>query len=95
MPASKSSFPYVAGVCATLLVTALAAGPHSCGGGMTTYAGAGVIALVVLGTLPFLPRFNPGNDGAAVKCLLHLALGCGAWVAGLFIADFQILCRLF
>jgi hypothetical protein len=92
---SLSPVPFVAGVCAALLLLALAAGPHSCEWGLEVYFWAGIAAVLVLATLPFLPWFDRRPGSAALQCLQHVALACGAWVAGLFIADFQILCRLF
>lgn len=81
-------------VCAALLGFAFYAAPHSCEWGWDGYTAAGLAAAVVLAVLPFflLARFSAwkrvlGSAGFAF-------LGAGIWVAGIFAANFRIVCRL-
>ncbi|HWA40269.1 MAG TPA: hypothetical protein VG712_01575, partial [Gemmatimonadales bacterium] len=80
---------------ALLLGSAFIAAPHSCEWGLATYTWMGVLGLVGLPamTLLFPNEERPGRRGLRI---LVLVLGTLAvWVAGLFIANVRIVCRLF
>jgi hypothetical protein len=94
-PPALPTVPLAAATCAALLALALVAGPHACEWGWGVYFWAGLAAVLMLAAMPFLPWFKRRPGRAALQCSQLVALGCGTWVAGLFIADFQILCRLF
>ena len=69
--------------------------PSACDGGFELYFGAGIAALVILVALPFA---SSGNDSVLVRigwALAFVMLGGGVWVAGLFAANVNFLCRLF
>lgn len=85
----------VASLCVALLVFAFVAAPHSCEWGLNAYAVAGFAFVVALFALPFfqrdaVPRVRRIMAGAGLS-----ALGVAVWVAGLFLANVRILCRLF
>jgi hypothetical protein len=82
-------------LCLILLVLAFVAAPHSCTWGLSVYGGMGVL---VLGTLFTLPFFRHRDTPLPLRLLHSLGLavaGLGCWVIGLFVANFQLLCRLF
>lgn len=82
-------------VAAGLLGIAFLAAPRSCEGGLELYFGAGIVAVVALGALPFF-LLRGATPGARVGGALALAaLGAVAWLVGLFAADVRIVCRLF
>jgi hypothetical protein len=84
-----------AAVCLVLVIYALVAGPKSCEGGLTRYALAGLATVVLLPGLPGFMRYRP-ETGSGVGLRIQLALmGVCAWMIGLLIGGFQILCRLF
>jgi len=84
-----------AGIGTALLVCAFAAAPQSCTGGLAFYFWCGIGALVVLAAMPFLRR-RPASWPARIGLSLGLAtFGVAAWTAGLFAANFRVLCRLF
>ena len=85
--------PIVAVVYVALLVFAFIAAPRSCDWGLGAYFFAGLGSVVLLLVLPFI-KTSPGTARIAAS-LGYSALGFVVWVAGLFIANFQILCRLF
>ncbi len=85
----------VAAVGLALVAVAFWISPRACQGGLETYFMSGVGAIVAMFALPFVAR--SAND---VIARVGLAFGftvfaAGAWIAGLFLADVQILCRLF
>jgi len=82
-------------LCVALVVFAFVAAPHSCEWGLDAYALAGLASAVGLFALPLVhhgavPRIRriPAAAGLA-------ALGIAVWVAGLFLANVRIFCRLF
>jgi len=69
--------------------------PSACEGGFELYFGVGLAALAVLLALPFVVR-----SGSSVLVRIGWALGfvvfgAAFWVAGLFAANVNFLCRLF
>jgi hypothetical protein len=82
-------------VCLVLIIYALVAGPTSCEGGLDRYALAGLATVVLLPGLPNFMRYKP-EPGSRAGLRVQLALmGVVAWMFGLFVGGFQILCRLF
>lgn len=78
-----------------VLALAFAAAPRSCEGGLTFYFASGVAALLLLGALPFFTltgRSVPVRLSSSLGLVLY---GIAAWFAGLFLANVQIMCRLF
>ena len=82
-------------ICVALLAAAFVLAPSSCAGGLDTYAWLGVLALAALGALPYLIRRSARPDRPQLVALGGVALGGATWVGGLFVANFQVLCRLF
>jgi len=80
---------------AFLFAFAFVAAPESCEWGMTAYFWSGVGAVVAMGVLPFVPIVGWPSVGRVCDGLLAGAGGIAVWFAGLFAADFQLLCRLF
>ena len=79
--------------CAVLFLFAFMAAPHSCEWGLNAYFWSVVACIVALFALPFVrsapdaPRIGLAFAFAAAACL--------TWIAGLFIANVRIMCRLF
>jgi hypothetical protein len=93
----QTVFPYAAGICTALFAFAFAfvAAPHSCEWGLNAYFALGLVAVIAL----FLgPLWLLSRNALSKRLLLGLGLaatGLVAWIAGLFAANVQILCRLF
>lgn len=90
-----SVFPYAIAIGGGLFAFAFVAAPYSCEWGLSAYFIAGILAMIVL----FLVPFRMLRDAALAKRML-LGLGLAAaglaiWIAGLFAANVQLLCRLF
>jgi len=84
-----------AGFCLGLFAFAFIAAPHACDWGLTAYFWAGVALLVALSVA--IPAVS--TQGSTLQRIM-IGAGVGAlvllvWVAGLFAANVQILCRLF
>lgn len=84
-----------AAISAMLFAFAFVAAPRSCQWGNEAYFRAGVAALFALFVLPRVFR-------AGVSLLVRIGvglglvvLGCAVWLAGLFAANFRIICTLF
>jgi len=94
---SAQSHAWVAGgiVMTALFVFAFVAAPKSCEWGLNAYFLAGVACAVALVALPFVLRAGRSPALCAGVAVALLALGFGAWVAGLFIANVRIMCKLF
>ena len=84
-----------AGIGIVLLVLAFVAAPKSCEGGTELYFWSGVVALAALFALPFATRRGSSLSARLGSALALSLLGFGVWVAGLFVANVRILCRLF
>ena len=69
--------------------------PRACEGGFEIYLQCGIVALIVLAALPFVLRSGNSLAVRVVSGLGFVLLGAVAWVAGLFAADVNFLCRLF
>lgn len=78
-----------------LLAIAFVAAPHSCEGGTDAYAAAGVVAVLALGAWPFVAaRDRPARHRVVLAFALAM-IAVAVWVAGLFLANVRIVCRLF
>jgi len=82
-------------VALVLFATAFAIAPHACEGGLEIYFGAGVFTLAVLFALPLAMARGRRLRVRVALALGLSALGVGVWLAGLFAANVQLLCRLF
>lgn len=84
-----------AACCVALVLFAFVAAPHSCEWGLSAYFWAGVACVVLLAAMPFaLPSASSIQHRLPIAFALAGA-ACASWVAGLFIANVRILCRLF
>jgi hypothetical protein len=95
MPKTAGTFMYAAILCSALFAFAFAAAPRSCQWGLNTYFWIGVAAILILMATPMIR-----NTALAPYKRVALSLGLGVlaaavWFAGIFAANFQILCRLF
>ena len=92
--ADHRSLALAVGLLAALMGGAFLAAPRSCAWGLQAYTVAGACAVLALAVLPFVagPPVFRSRVGSAV---FGVALGMAVWVAGLVLADFQLLCRLF
>jgi len=82
-------------VCAALFAFAFVAAPQSCEWGLAAYFWAGVATLVIL---PVVPAALLTDRSVPKRALLGLGLAAivlAVWVAGLFMANVRIMCRLF
>ena len=94
-PRRQALAPYALGICGTLFAFAFVAAPHSCDWGLNAYFLLGLVAMIALF---FVPVGLLRETALAKRILLGLglaAIGFAAWIAGLFAANVQILCRLF
>lgn len=82
-------------LCAVLFAFAFVAAPKSCEWGLTAYFWSGVACVLLLFTLPFVLRVVHTTRGRVGLAFAFAATGCGAWIAGLFVANVRIVCRLF
>ncbi|PWB40881.1 MAG: hypothetical protein C3F19_07720 [Rhodocyclales bacterium] len=80
---------------AALLALAFVAAPHSCAWGLATYFWTGVVLIVGNAVATFaLLRGRTTARRVLLAGLAALVVG-SVWLAGLFAANFQLLCRLF
>jgi hypothetical protein len=82
-------------LCAALFAFAFVAAPKSCEWGLTAYFWSGVTCVLALFALPLVLRAAPSTRDSIGLAFAFAAAGCGAWIAGLFVANVQIMCRLF
>jgi hypothetical protein len=80
---------------AALLVLAFVAAPHSCSWGLATYFWAGVALIIGQAAAVFVLLRDRTTARRVVLAGLAALLGVVVWLAGLFAANFQLLCRLF
>jgi hypothetical protein len=83
------------GLLAAMLVFGFIAAPHSCAWGLNAWFIAGVVVGIICIVAPF--RF-PGARlvSSPLSSAMLLAVACFlVWCLGIFVADFQLLCRLF
>ena len=80
---------------AALLVLAFVAAPHSCAWGLATYFWAGVALILGQAVATFALQRDRTMARRVVLAGLAALVGAGVWLAGLFAANFQLLCRLF
>jgi hypothetical protein len=85
----------VAALVFLLFVAAFWLAPSSCEGGFGIYVVCGVVALVVFLAIPFALRFGNSTLVRIGWGLGLVVFGGAMWIAGLAVANFQILCRLF
>lgn len=85
----------VMALCAALFAFAFVAAPYSCEWGLDAYFWAGVGVVLALGVLPFAARGSLTGGRRVQLASLHVALGVAVWLAGLFLANVRIMCRLF
>ena len=74
-----------------LLVFAFLAAPRSCEWGLEAYTWTGLALTLGASALPFLAEAPKRGWHALGLALTTVAV----WCAGIFLADFQLLCRLF
>jgi len=94
---SRAAQCLVAAATVSLLVVAVAfwVAPRACEGGFEIYLQCGTAALIVLAALPFVLRRENSLTIRIVSALGFVVLGIAAWIAGLFVANVNFLCRLF
>jgi hypothetical protein len=88
-------WPYATGICAGLFAFAFVAAPYSCEWGLNAYFVLGLVAMIALF---FVPVGLWHEAAVAKRILLGLGLaafGLATWLAGIFAANMQLLCRLF
>ena len=86
----------IAGACCVALVLfAYVAAPHSCEWGLSAYFWAGVACVVLLAALPFTLLSTSLMQRRLLIAFALAGAACASWIAGLFIANVRILCRLF
>ncbi len=78
-----------------LLVLAFMAAPHSCAWGLATYFWAGVALILGQAVAAFALLRDRTTARRVALAGLAALVGAGVWLAGLFAANFQLLCRLF
>jgi hypothetical protein len=81
--------------CASLLVFAFIASPRSCEWGLDAYFWFGALILLGLVATPFVRERHREPAVRLGHSLLLVALGAAVWVAGIFLANMRIMCRMF
>jgi hypothetical protein len=84
-----------AACCVALVLFAFVAAPHSCEWGLNAYFWAGVACVVLLAGLPFALLSASLIQRRLLIAFALSGAACASWIAGLFIANVRILCRLF
>jgi len=95
---SRTSLSAIAVAITTAILLVAAAfwfAPRACEGGLEAYLMCGVAALVMMFALPFVLRMGDSLLVRAASALGLVVLAAAFWLAGLFAANVQILCRLF
>ena len=82
-------------LCAALVGFAFVAAPKSCQWGYDAYFWTGVVCLIILFALPFAFRAGQSILRRAGLGVGFAIFGCGVWLAGVFAANFRIICALF
>ncbi len=96
MPAALSMLRKLcAGLLLALFVFAFIAAPSSCEWGLNAYFLAGAAAFLGLAALPFAGAGGLIVTSRAGSSLLLAGATLLVWIAGIFIANFQLMCRLF
>lgn len=80
---------------AALLGLAFVAAPHSCAWGLATYFWAGVALILGNAVTTFVLLRDRTTVRRVALAGLAALVGAAVWLAGLFAANFQLLCRLF
>lgn len=88
-------FEIAGACCVALFVFAFVAAPHSCEWGLTAYFWAGVACVVLLAALPFALLSASLIQRRLLIAFALAGAASASWIAGLFIANVRILCRLF
>jgi hypothetical protein len=94
---SRASQCLIAAAVVSLMLVFVAfwVAPHACEGGFETYLQWGTVTLIVLAALPFVLRSGDSLSIRVVSALGFVVLGAAMWIAGLFVANVNFLCRLF
>lgn len=95
MSRPKSPFLIAAAIGAVVMALAFVAAPRSCEGGLTFYFVSGVAAVMALFALPFLSFREKALGARFAWSFAFSAFGIAVWIAGLFLANVRIMCRLF
>lgn len=95
MIARGSPIVLVSALCLALLGAAFLVAPHSCEWGLTAYFWLGVAVTITLLVIPFAMKGNLHFFKRVLASLGLVALAAAVWVAGLYAADIQVICRLF
>ena len=77
-----------------LFLFAFVAAPHSCEWGLSAYFWVGLVAVLGLAATPFAVRPKLSSGSLVLRSLGHSSVGICTWFAGLFVANFRIICRL-
>ncbi|PKQ27600.1 MAG: hypothetical protein CVT63_07120 [Candidatus Anoxymicrobium japonicum] len=78
-----------------IFLSAFLIAPRSCEGGLELYLLGSAVLVLVLSSLPFmLLRHKPLSSRLTTASLLGF-ITVLVWLAGFFIANFRIICRLF
>jgi hypothetical protein len=78
-----------------LFAFAFVAASASCAWGLSAYVGAGLGVLLTLAALPFVLPAGYSMPSRLLAALVFGLVGLVVWIAGFFIADIRIICRLF
>jgi hypothetical protein len=89
-----AAFISAAAIATGLVVLAFVVAPRACTGGFEFYFWCGAGALLLLVGLPIITHKARPIWVRAALAFGFLALGVGAWLAGLFAANVRFICGL-
>lgn len=84
-----------AGVGVATFAMAFGAAPHACEGGLTFYFWFGVAAMLALAALPWVVQREQSVPIRLAWSAGFASFAAAMWIAGLFVANLRIICRLF
>lgn len=94
MTRERAAYASVAAIVAALVVLAFVVAPYACNGGLEIYFWCGAATLLLLFGLPFVTHVGRSILVRVALAFGFLAIGGGAWLAGMIAANVRFICGL-